>query len=53
MLCQYPHEYILQYKYPHGATPMALKRAFYNTIDANMRIDKWQNMPIFQWIYPL
>ena len=35
-----------------SATPMALKRLFYNTINANIRINKRQNALIFQWIYP-
>ena len=34
-----------------NATPTALKHSFYNTIDANMRINKRQNAPLFQWIH--
>ena len=34
-----------------NATPTALKHSCYNTIDANMRINKLQNTPRFQWIY--
>jgi len=30
---------------------MVLKHSFYNTIDANMRINKRQNAPLFQWIH--
>ena len=31
-----------------SATPTALKRAYCNTIDGNIRINKLQNMLIFQ-----
>ena len=31
-----------------SATPMALKHLFYDIINANIRINKWQNMSIFQ-----
>ena len=34
-----------------SATPTALKCVFYNTIDGNIRINKLQNMPIFQLMY--
>ena len=35
-----------------SVTPTALKRSFYNTINASIRINKHQNALIFQWIYP-
>ena len=31
-----------------SATPTALKCAFYNTFNANIRINKWQNEETFQ-----